>query len=121
MTWRVPPLNPLRAFEAAGRHSSFARAAAELRVTQAAVSRQVRVLEDHLGLRLFERGHHSVSLTREGSRFLAEITPAFAALEAAATRLTDRSRELLRIQAYTTFALRWLIPRLARLDRKGGV
>ena len=66
MGWRLPPLNGVRAFEAAARHRSFTRAAAELSVTQAAVSQQVRRLEDWLSVRLFHRRENSLELTEAG-------------------------------------------------------
>src|SRR5689334_19216477 len=117
--WRLPPLNPLKAFEAAGRHSSLKRAAAELRVTEAAVSRQVRHLEDILGVQLFERRHRAVVLTREGQRFLADTSDAFAKLDQATSRLmSSRRREILKIFAYPTFAMHWLMPRLSVFHAK---
>jgi len=115
MSWRLPPLNPLKAFEAAGRHSSLKKAAAELSVTEAAVSRQVRLLERSLGIQLFERRHRAVVLTGEGRRFLADASDAFAKLDSATARLrASRQREVLRIFAYPTFAMRWLMPRLSQ-------
>ena len=71
---RLPPLGALRAFEAAARHLHFTLAAAELHVTQAAISHQVRQLEAWLGLRLFERRGHALTITDKGRDYLAEIT-----------------------------------------------
>jgi LysR family glycine cleavage system transcriptional activator len=103
----------MRAFEAAGRHLSLSRAAIELNVTQSAVSRQVRLLEEHLGVRLFERLPRSLLLTPKGSQYLEELTDAFALLEEATNRIRERrSAEILRLRVFSTFALRWLIPRL---------
>lgn len=111
----LPPLSALRAFEVAARHSSFTRAAEELCVTQSAISRQIRVLEDMLGVTLFERRHRAVVLTSEGENYRREVSAAFARLEQATRRLSRRhEREVLNIRAYTTFAMRWLIPRLTR-------
>ena len=77
MTYRLPPLGGLRAFEAAARHRSFKRAADELGVTAGAVSQQVRVLEEALGLRLFRRLARSIDLTDAGRNYLAPISTAF--------------------------------------------
>lgn len=113
MSRRVPPLNPLYAFEVAARHGSFTLAADELHVTQGAVSRQVRTLEQYLGIELFERSHRSVRLTRAGRSFHDDLKAGFDRLEAATGRLTaNRTRQTLIVRAYSTFASRWLIPRL---------
>ncbi|GJD53776.1 Glycine cleavage system transcriptional activator [Methylobacterium crusticola] len=111
---RLPPLNALRAFEAAGRHASFTRAAAELRVTHGAVSRHVQALESWLGLPLFERHNRRVVLTKAGSGYLAEIGAALDRIALATTHQVERGRpRLLRVNALATFTLRWLIPRLS--------
>ncbi len=113
MSSDLPPLNPLRAFAAAARLLSIRRAAQQLNVTPAAVSRQVKVLEEHLGVVLFRRGSNMLTLTAEGERYIAGIGPHFDAIAEATRSLTGRSgNEVLRIRAYTTFAMRWLIPRL---------
>ncbi|SED63652.1 transcriptional regulator GcvA [Streptomyces melanosporofaciens] len=117
MGWQLPSLNPLKAFEAAGRHGSLTRAAKELHVTQGAVSRQVRLLETELGVRLFERRHRLIVLTPEGEQYLADISAAFATIDRSTARLqSHRRRAVLKIQAYTTFAMRWLIPRLPEFN-----
>lgn len=111
---RLPPLNAIRAFEAAARHMSITLAADELHVTAGAVSRQIKSLEDVLGLQLFKRGHREISLTRQGSDYYRAITRALDMLRDATRKLTrGRQRKQLRIRAYTTFAMRWLIPRLS--------
>jgi LysR family glycine cleavage system transcriptional activator len=111
---RLPPLNPLRAFEAAGRLKSIRKAAEELAVTPGAVSRQVQSLEDHLGIKLFRREPRSILLTAAGEQYFAAITVHFEGLHEATLKLTGvRSREVLRIRAYTTFAMKWLIPRMS--------
>ncbi|CAJ0812316.1 transcriptional regulator GcvA [Ralstonia flaminis] len=109
---RLPPLGALRAFEAAARHLSFTRAAAELCVTQAAISHQVRQLEDWLGLKLFARRGHALTLTVEGGSYLSELTHLFDGLAEATARLSGRSEDTLRITALPSFASRWLLPRL---------
>src|SRR5262245_55138352 len=111
---RLPPLNAIRAFEAAARHMSITLAADELHVTPGAVSRQIKALEDVLSLRLFERGHREITLTRQGAEYHRAVTRALDALREATRRLKrGRQRKQLKIRAYTTFAMRWLIPRLS--------
>lgn len=111
---RLPPLNAIRAFEAAARHLSITLAADELNVTPGAVSRQIKGLEDALGVQLLKRGHRQISLTRQGSDYFRAITRALDELREATRRLKRRSqRRQLKIRAYTTFAMRWLIPRLS--------
>ena len=111
---RLPPLNPLRAFEAAGRLRSIRRAADELSVTPGAVSRQVQILETYLGLPLFRREPREIILTPEGERYLASIMVHLEGIREATQQLTGpRSKEILRVRAYTTFAIKWLIPRLS--------
>jgi len=110
----LPPLNPLRSFEAAARHLSFTLAAKELSVSQVAVSRQVAVLEDYLEVTLFERGARSLQLTSEGARLMSGLTVAFSELERAVSLVNMRGRRnVVSVQCYTTFAQWWLIPRLA--------
>ncbi|MCD0505204.1 LysR substrate-binding domain-containing protein [Bordetella petrii] len=117
---RVPvPLNPLRAFEAAARLLSFTAAAQELSVTQVAISRQVRVLEDYLGVELFTRGPHSIQLTDAGARLYPSVNRAFDEISHAAALVSRRNRpDVLAIQAYTTFAQHGLIPLLSRFHEK---
>ncbi len=112
---RLPPLNPLHAFEAAARHGSFTRAAEELQVTQSAVSRQVAVLEGFLRQRLFRRDRHGIRLTAEGRAYHAEISPAFLRIAGATQRLLAiADHRPIRLRSYSTFATRWLLPRLPR-------
>ncbi|MBX9910810.1 MAG: transcriptional regulator GcvA [Beijerinckiaceae bacterium] len=111
---RLPPLNPLRAFEAAGRLRSIRRAAEELSVTPGAVSRQVQSLEAYLGLPLFRRDPREIVLTVEGEQYLEAVSGHLEGIRAATQRLTGRRTvELLRVRAYTTFSMKWLIPRLS--------
>jgi LysR family glycine cleavage system transcriptional activator len=111
---RLPPLNAIRAFEATARHMSITLAAEELHVTAGAVSRQVKSLEDSLGMPLFERGHRQISLTRQGSEYFRAVTKALDSLRDATRKLQRRrQRKQLKVRAYTTFAMRWLIPRLS--------
>jgi LysR family glycine cleavage system transcriptional activator len=109
----MPPLNAVRVFAAAARHLSFTRAAAELHVTHSAVSRQIKTLEDHLGLALFTRGIRQVNLTLEGQQFFAEVAPALEQIGAAAHALKGRpAARVVRVNVRPSFAVRWLIPRL---------
>jgi len=112
----LPPLNPLRSFEAAARYLSYTLAAQELNVTQVAVSRQVRVLEDYLEVTLFERGTRSVSLTDAGRALLPVLTQALDHIELGIANINKRGRNAISIQVYTAFAQRWLIPRLVRFQ-----
>jgi DNA-binding transcriptional LysR family regulator len=109
----MPPLNPLYAFEAAARHLSFTKAAAEMNVTQGAISRQVKALEDHLGFELFNRTPAGILLTPGGYTYAAALTDAFDRVARATDELvTMRSHTVVTIRGYTTFLVRWLIPLL---------
>ncbi len=114
---RLPPLNPLRSFEAAGRHGSFTRAAEELHVTPVAVSRQIAVLEGYFGLALFDRLHQTVQLTLAGRNFLPRVSAALDLLDEGSQLLRPAQGESLVVCTYNTMAIRWLIPRL-RLFRE---
>jgi LysR family glycine cleavage system transcriptional activator len=115
---KLPPLNALRAFEAAARLGSIKHAATELAVTHGAISRHVRLLEDWLGPpALFRRLNRRVALTPPGAALLAETGPALDRLSSAAERHQARGGKappaVLRVNALATFTLRWLLPRLA--------
>jgi hypothetical protein len=116
---RLPPLNALRFFEAAGRLQSIRQAAAELYVTPGAVSRQVQGLESWLGVPLFDHGARSVSLTAAGARYLHAVTEHLEALAKATDDVTGRdlARPTLLIRSYTFFATNWLVPRLTEFRR----
>lgn len=111
----IPPLNALRAFEAAGRLGSFKEAAAELHVTHGAVSQHVRALETWLGAPLFERHNRRVALTPAAKAYLAAIGPLFDQLAQATARygVPAAVPRTLTVNASATFTLRWLVPRLA--------
>ena len=112
---RLPTLNALRAFEAAGRHLSFTRAAEELHVTQAAISHQIKSLEEQLGIRMFRRGPRGLLLTDAGQSYLPEVREAFQRLTAATDRLLeDDARGAITVSVLPSFAARWLVPRLTR-------
>jgi LysR family transcriptional regulator, glycine cleavage system transcriptional activator len=116
---RLPPMNAIKAFEAAARLGSFTRAAQELNVTHGAVSRQIRLLEDWLGARLFLRTSRNAVPTRAGADLLAEVGPALDRLAAASLRVQNGApaRGVLHVSALPTFAMRWLIPRLPEFQR----
>lgn len=111
---RAIPLNALRAFEASARHLSFTRAGEELRVTQAAVSHQVKALEERLGVRLFRRLPRGLALTDEGVALLPPVSDAFAGLGRTLDRFEGgaRPREVLTVGCVGAFAVGWLMPRL---------
>ena len=108
---QIPPLNSLRAFDAAGRHLNFRIAADELGVTQGAVAQHVRGLESYLGLALLDRLPRGVALTENGQRFHAEISRAFEIIRNATQTLQPQATHLT-ISVTPTFAAKWLIPRL---------
>jgi DNA-binding transcriptional LysR family regulator len=115
---RLPPLQLLAAFEAAARHLSFTQAAAERFVTQSAMSRQIRALEDELGVPLFERRHRALALTEDGQRLLAACTTAFNGLRVAVRAVREpHQRQVLALTTTPGFASLWLIPRLTGFTR----
>jgi len=117
MARNLPPLNALKAFEAAARHVSFTLAADELNVTHAAVSRHIRELEGWLGAKLFVRTGRGVELTERGNGYVAEITPALDLIAAATENVTGRRRkrrQRLVVTVEPSFASLWLVPRLGR-------
>ncbi|MBW5808742.1 transcriptional regulator GcvA [Burkholderia sp. COPS] len=114
MARRLPPLNSLRAFEAAARHGSFTLAADELCVTHGAISRHVQQLEAWLGRPLFERHNRRVELTDAGRAYLAEVGASFDRIAlATAQHFGHAQQRVLRVSAPATFSLRWLVPKLS--------
>ena len=119
MNRRLPPLNALRAFEAAARHESFTRAAEELHVTHGAISHQVKALEEWLGMPLFERRTRAVRLSAAGRGYLPVIEAAFNQIHGATVSLLQaKSDAPLHVTMTSAFAVRWLAPRLGRLWRE---
>lgn len=108
---RLPPLNALRAFEAAARHLNFRLAADELGVTQGAVAQQVRGLEADLGIKLFDRLPRTLALTDQGRRYAGQLRRAFEVMVEATAALRPEPLRLT-ISVTPTFASKWLIPRL---------
>jgi LysR family transcriptional regulator of beta-lactamase len=111
------PLNALRAFEAAARHASFKKAAIELRVTPAALSHQVKGLEERLGVTLFHRLPRGLALTDEGQSLLPVLADSFDRIALLLERFDpDGGREVVTLGAVGSFALEWLLPRLAAFE-----
>ncbi|MEQ9344972.1 MAG: transcriptional regulator GcvA [Thalassospira sp.] len=110
----LPPLATLRAFEAAARHQSFKKAAAEIGVTPTAISHQMRLLEDTLGVRLFDRKPRQVILTPAGQELYPVLRDGFASFATAIDRVQKRKvRKSLTVSVLPSFAGKWLLPRLA--------
>src|SRR5262245_61385684 len=116
---RLPALDLLVGFESAARHLSFTKAGEELFLTQSAVSRQIKELEDQLGAALFERRHRALVLTEAGQQFYASAAQVLATMRAATERLRAHSgrRRPLSVTTTSSFAALWLIPRLAGFTR----
>ncbi|WP_425052739.1 LysR substrate-binding domain-containing protein [Psychromarinibacter sp. S121] len=108
---RLPPLNALRAFEAAARHEGYIAAAEELHVTRGAVSRHIKLLEDHLGVQLFRRHAKGVALTEAGRNLQPVLERAFRDIVLGVERISRDAQEL-RILCPPATSLRWLMPRL---------
>ena len=116
MQRRLPPLASLRAFEAVVRLRSFKAAAAELNVSSSAISHQIRRLETELNCRLMQRNRTGVTLTAQGERYAFGVTRGMERLLEATEELLSDTGQCLTLQTYSTFAIRWLVPRLASSD-----
>jgi LysR family glycine cleavage system transcriptional activator len=117
--YRLPPLNALRVFEAAARHLSFKEAASELSITQAAVSHQIKSLEEYLGVELFRRAGRGVQLTEAARACMPRLREGFDSLAAAVEMIRERAAETeLLITAPPVFTARWLMPRLADFAKR---
>lgn len=114
MSKRLPPLNALKVFEVAARRLNFTRAAEELHVTNAAVSHQIKLLEDFLGLDLFQRSNNVLKLTEAGERYLPRIREGFKIFQQATDTLLNDNNVLLRVGVPPSFGSKWLVPRLYR-------
>jgi len=113
MSRPLAPLYALRAFEAAARHSSFTRAGDELSITQSAVSRHIRTLEEHFACRLFIRSGRGLQMTEAARLLLPGVRDGFASLERACNTLRGED-DILRMKAPSTLTMRWLLARLSR-------
>ena len=116
MSRNLPPLNALRAFDAAGRHQSFSRAAEELHVSHSAISRHVRGLEARLGVRLFRDLPRGVELTLEGRTYLERVLPALDLIAEATDDLAETPRGQVTVNSEPLFAERFVIPRLGQFQ-----
>ncbi len=115
MPSRLPSLDLLRGFAAAARHMSFTKAAAELNVTQSAVSRQIKTIEDQLGIRLFRRLNRALLLTEEGQSLARTVETALSGIEHTLARLSGLGdNRPITVTTTVSFAALWLVPRLAR-------
>ncbi len=114
----LPPLDLLRGFESAARLLSFTQAAAELFITQSAVSRQIQALEEFIGVPLFQRRHRSLALTEAGSLYYRAIAPSLDQVRDATQRVREiRTGHVLTVTTTVSFASTWLVPRLSRFRK----
>jgi len=120
MSRKLPPLNALRAFEAAARLGSVSKAASGLAVTQSAVSHQIKALEDWAQIDLLRRQGRGITLTNEGQRYLGAVTAALDQLDVATRRLlaSDPRKGWLTVSMMPSFAAKWLVPRMAQFRAK---
>jgi len=117
MARRLPPLNALKVFEAAARHLSFTKAAQELFVTQAAVSHQIKLLEQNLSTKLFRRQNRTLLLTEDGQRYFIDIKDIFINIIDATEKLLSKTAHgTLTVASPPSFAIQWLVPRLAQFS-----
>ena len=113
MPYSLPPLKSLRAFESAGRHLSFRKAAAELHVTPAAISHQIKLLEDHMGVQLFRRLTRAIELTEVGRTFLPKLNEGFERVAQAVNSVRDYQESgTLAVCVPPLFGAKWLTPRI---------
>ena len=113
----LPSLDLLRGFEAAARHLSFTKAGRELFLTQSAISRQIKALEEQLGVQLFSRRHRELLLTEAGQGLYKAVGEALAVLRSAAAKLSGRASGMLTVTTTISFASLWLVPRLTEFRR----
>lgn len=114
---KLPPLKSLPVFEAVARLNSFSLAADELAVSQSAVSHQIKQLETYLGEQLFWRSGRTLSLTDEGRQYLDAVSSALLQVERASEQILGHEEARLRLSVFSSFAVRWLVPRLPYLQR----
>ena len=115
---RIPSLTALRAFEAVVRMKNFKAAAMELNVTPSAISHQIKQLEDDLGCSLMSRGRGGFELTQEGLELSNTVRRSFLRIFETAERLRSKGRQRIVLQVYSTFAVRWLFPRLSKFEEQ---
>jgi LysR family glycine cleavage system transcriptional activator len=118
-TKKLPPLNALKAFESAARHLNFTKAAEDLFVTQAAISHQIKLLEDFLGVSLFHRRNRLLELTELGEQYFNEIRPLLEQIALATEKIrVQNSRQVLNISVPQTFGIQWLVPKLSEFHKQ---
>lgn len=118
MVRKLPSLKSLRVFESVARNNSFRKAADELCVTHSAVSHQIKLLEDELGLYLFQRNGRSISLTEDGEELYPTVNQSFAQITDVIERIKAKNAtRTLTVQTYVTFGTTWLIPKLRHFQR----
>jgi LysR family glycine cleavage system transcriptional activator len=119
MSRRLPPLNALVVFESAARHLSFTRAAEALHVTQAAISHQIKALEEWLGVELFHRlgRGHGLVLTEAGRHYLPRVNAAFDIIRESTAAIDSKRKRVLNIATLDSFGYHWLVPRLSGYSR----
>lgn len=115
---QLPSLKALQAFAATAQHLSMSQAAQQLCVSQSAVSHQIKLLEQQLGCRLFDRSSHPLQLTQSGDSLYRVVLDSFNRIESVCQQLRTPSKQLLRIVAQTSIAVEWLAPRLAQFNAK---
>ncbi|MGI9367921.1 MAG: LysR substrate-binding domain-containing protein [Ruegeria sp.] len=118
---KLPPFSAVRAFEAASRHLSFAKAADELCLSPSAVSHQIRALEEFLDTKLFERVGNQVQLTLTGAAYAGKMTTLLDTFEANTSDVKKSANQVLRVLCTPGFAARWLVPRLDRFAKPGAI
>lgn len=113
MAKKLPPLNSLRAFASAAKFESFTKASSELGVTQGAISKQIGILEDYLGVNLFERKHQSLVLTKAAKKYLCAVDTALDTIEEATAKIIKKTnKEILNINTMMSLSNHWLLPML---------
>jgi len=116
---KLPPLNSLKAFEVSARYKNFTRAASELGVTQGAISKQIGILEDYLGVKLFKRRHRNIELTKGAAVYASAVRKAIESIENATEKMLANSEsETLRINVMPSLTSRWLIPKMEDFKKK---
>lgn len=119
MIKKLPPLNSIKAFAVAAKHQSFTKAASELNVTQGAISKQIAILEEYLGLDLFERKHQSLILTKAAKNYLESLESALKIIEESSAKIAKKSsKEVLNISVLPSLSNQWLMPKIKEFRRQ---
>ena len=117
MAKRIPPLNALKAFDSAAKHLNFTKAADELFVTQAAISHQIKLLEEFLSIKLFLRKNRTLLLTEDGQAYYSDIKDIFSHIVDATERLLNRgAKGSITVAMPPSFAAKWLVPRISQFS-----